>query len=189
MTTTVYFVRHAQPNLTIHDDLSRPLTKKGKKSCKKLTLYFANKEINVAYSSPFKRAIDTIMPILEVKKLPYIPVNDFRERKIGDEWISDFQDYCKRQWKDFDYKLANGESLRETQERNIKALSKILKSNTNKNIIIGSHGTAIGTILKYFDSNFNYADFAKIQPVMPFIAKVSFENGGFLKYKLILDFN
>lgn len=188
MTTIVYFVRHAQPDLTIHDDLKRPLTEKGKQSCQKLVSYFADKKVDLAYSSPFKRAIDTIKPILEKKNLSYVSVNNFRERKVGDEWISDFHNYCRRQWENFDYKLVNGESLRETQERNIEVLREILKNNANKSIIIGSHGTAIGTILNYFDLTFNYTDFVKIQPVMPFIVKVSFENGVFLKYNLILDF-
>lgn len=33
--TTVYFVRHAQPDLSVHDDLTRPLTEKGLQDRKK----------------------------------------------------------------------------------------------------------------------------------------------------------
>ena len=33
--TTVYFVRHAQPDLSVHDDLTRPLTERGCKIEKK----------------------------------------------------------------------------------------------------------------------------------------------------------
>ena len=38
--TTVYFVRHAQPDLSVHDDLTRPLTEKGLQDRKKVTDYF-----------------------------------------------------------------------------------------------------------------------------------------------------
>ena len=67
--TTVYFVRHAQPDLSVHDDLTRPLTEKGLQDRKKVTDYFRDKHIDQAFSSPFKRAIDTIQPVIDEKKL------------------------------------------------------------------------------------------------------------------------
>ena len=137
MLTTVYFVRHAQPDLNIHNDLKRPLTEKGLKDRKKLVLYFKDKKIDIAYSSPFKRAMDTIEPVVKNKGLSVTLIKDFRERKIGDEWIPNFHEYCEKQWKDVNYKLENGESFKETQNRNIGALKNILKGNLGKAILIG----------------------------------------------------
>ncbi|WP_297951876.1 histidine phosphatase family protein [uncultured Lactobacillus sp.] len=183
--TTVYFVRHAQPDLSVHDDLTRPLTKKGLQDRERVVNYFRDKGIDQAFSSPFKRAIDTIQPVLNEKQLTPTIIADFRERKIGNEWISDFHEYCKKQWENFDYKLENGESLKETQNRNIAALKQVLKECQGQTIIISGHGTAIGSVINYYDSNFKYKDFALIQPKTPFIAKLSFDGEKYLGYEVI----
>lgn len=182
--TTVYFVRHAEPDLSNHNDLTRDLTPKGIEDRKFLIDYFKNKKLDVAFSSPFKRAIRTIEPVAKSRNLKINQILEFCERKIGDEWISNFHEYCQKQWFDFDYKLENGESLNDTQKRNINALKNILADYPDKNIIIGSHGTAIGTIINYFDSNFDYPAFSKIQPIMPFVAKFNF-SGDKVDYRII----
>lgn len=183
--TIVYFVRHAQPNIDIHNDVMRPLSIKGLEDRKKLVLYFKQKKIDVAYSSPFKRAIETIDPIVKDKRISCLIDENLRERKIGNEWITNFNDYCKKQWENFEYQLTNGESLKEVQERNIKALENILEKNLNKTIIVGSHGTAIGTIINYYDSSFTYEKFVKIQPLMPFVIKAEFKGLVLKEYHLI----
>jgi 2,3-bisphosphoglycerate-dependent phosphoglycerate mutase len=44
-----------------------------------------------------------------------------------------------------------------------------------KNIIIGSHGTSLSTIINYYDPTFGYDDFEKIRNVMPWVAKFIFD--------------
>lgn len=117
--TTIYFVRHAEPDYKIHDDITRPLTVKGMADTKLVTEYLKDKEINKVLSSPYHRAICT---------------------------VKDFTSFTKKQWEDFDYKLSDGESLREVQERNIKALSDVLSLHKGCNIVVGTHGTALSTI-------------------------------------------
>ncbi len=58
--TTVYFVRHAAPNLHNHDDLTRELTEQGLQDRKQVTAFLRDKGIDVIFSSPYKRAVDTI---------------------------------------------------------------------------------------------------------------------------------
>ena len=48
------------------------------------------------------------------------------------------------------------------QNRNIEALNEILSDNTDKDIVIGTHGTALSTILNFYDSNFGCEDFLRI---------------------------
>lgn len=57
--TKVYFVRHAQPE-PIWDDENRPLTREGKEDSKMVLDFLKDKEIDVFYSSPYKRSFDTI---------------------------------------------------------------------------------------------------------------------------------
>ena len=53
--TTIYFVRHAEPNLSNHDDKSRELSSKGLQDRKLVTEYLKDKEIDLVISSPYKR--------------------------------------------------------------------------------------------------------------------------------------
>lgn len=173
--TRVYFVRHAAPNVQNHDDLTRELTAQGLKDRALVTAFLRDKGIDAIFSSPYKRAIDTIKEFADEQKMEMKLIYDFRERKVGNAWIEDFDSFCRRQWEDFDFKLPEGESLREVQERNIRALNQILDMYKDKNIVIGSHGTALSTILHYFDASFGYDDFNQIKNLMPWIVEFSFE--------------
>lgn len=176
--TTVYFVRHAEPDFNNHDDMTRGLSARGLKDRKLVTDFLWDKEIDVILSSPFKRAVDTIGEFAQAKGMEIKLVDDFRERMIGNEWIEDFDDFCKRQWADCDFRRPDGESLREVQRRNIGALAQVLKEYAGKSVVIGSHGTALSTIIHYFDPSFGYNGFQKIKNLMPWIVRFSFKDGG-----------
>ena len=175
--TNVYFVRHAQPDYDNHDDLTRELTAKGLEDRKLVTDFLADKAIHAVYSSPFKRSVDTVKDFADRKGLAITMIDDFRERRIDSCWIEDFAGFARRQWEDFSYKLSDGECLREVQERNIRALDRVLGECDGKNVVIGSHGTALSTIINYFDPSFGYEQFEEIRGLMPWIVQFSFENG------------
>lgn len=79
------------------------------------------------------------------------------------------------QWNDFTYKLSDGECLQEVQTRNMSALQQILNKYAGKNIVVGSHGTALSTIINYYDNSFGYNDFERIKNVMPWIVEFVFD--------------
>lgn len=58
--TKVFFVRHAEPNYSNHNDALRELSSKGMEDRKLVTKFLADKHIDVVLSSPFKRAVDTV---------------------------------------------------------------------------------------------------------------------------------
>ncbi len=173
--TTIYFVRHAEPNYENHDDQSRELSAKGIRDRILVTDFLSNKKITVALSSPYIRAIDTIREFTDRYNLKITLLHDFRERKVDSEWISDFNSFCQRQWNDFNYKLSDGECLSEVQKRNISALSFVLRQYKNENVVIGTHGTSLSTIINYYDSTFGYSDFMRIKSLMPWIVKMVFD--------------
>ena len=147
--TILYFVRHAEPNYLNHDDLSRELTEKGLRDSKPVTRFLSDKDVDIVFSGSYKRAVDTIRDFSESKGLEIHPEDDFRERKVNSGWIEDFNLFCKSQWTDFDFKLSDGETLREVQARNIAALNRLLNEHKNKTIVVGSHGTALSTIINH----------------------------------------
>lgn len=95
--TTIYFIRHAQPNFNNYDDLTCELTMQGWQDSKLVTKFLQDKGIDILLSSPYKKAINTIKEFDDAKKIKIKCIDDFRKRKIGNEWIEDFDDFCKRQ--------------------------------------------------------------------------------------------
>lgn len=185
--TTVYFIRHAQPNKNNHDDLTRELTAQGMEDRKQVTAFLLDKQITAVFSSPYKRAVDTVKHFADSVGLTIQLDNDFRERKVAETWITDlqFSDFTARQWADFSYKFPTGECLREVQARNIAALNRVLTTHAGQNIVIGTHGTALGTILAYYDSAFGYEQFLPLLPQMPFMAQLQFDGLLCVNIKLI----
>lgn len=173
--TEVYFVRHAEPNFHNHNDAARELSEKGLRDRLLVTSFFRDKHIDAVLSSPYKRAVDTVAHLAQARGLAIKTENAFRERKIESGWIDDFDDFCRRQWDDFDYKRSDGEALREVQMRNIAALKKVLDQYKEKTVIIGSHGTALSTIIRYYQPLFGYQDFHRIKGIMPWVVKFSFD--------------
>lgn len=181
--TVIYFVRHAQPNYDNHNDALRELTPKGMEDRRLVTNYLKDKSIHVVLSSPYKRAVDTVSHFADAFGYTVQTVDDFRERRVDSVWIDDFDIFSKRQWSDFNYKHTDGESLAEVQTRNIRALTAVLKTHKNKNIVIATHGTALSTIINYYDPTFGHADFERIKPLMPWIVKFTFDDMKFAGYE------
>jgi len=172
--THVYFVRHAEPNYNNHDDLTRELTEKGLRDRELVTAFLADKQINAVLSSPYKRAADTVRHFADEYGHSVTTIPDFRERKIDSGWIEDFDDFTRRQWADFNYKRSDGENLSEVQKRNINALQKVLVEHDGKAVVIGSHGTALSTIVNYYQPKFDYTEFVRIKSMMPWVVHFVF---------------
>jgi len=175
--TKIYFVRHAQPVHDWENDSTRPLTDEGISDSKKVTELLKTAEINCFYSSPYKRSVDTILESSLFYGADIITDERLRERQKGDGG-NNYGMFQKR-WADFSYCEEGGESLGEVQARNIEAFIKILTNQKDKNIAIGTHGTALSTILNYYNPEFGCEDFLRIIDYMPYIIRLDF-NG--LKY-------
>lgn len=173
--TTVYFVRHAQPNFANHDDLTRELTAKGMADRLLVLDLLAGVPVDAVLSSPYRRAVDTVQPLADERGLGIRAVEDFRERRVDSCWIEDFDGFCRAQWADFDYRLTDGETLRQVQRRNMAALEAVLVEFAGQTVVIGSHGTALSTIINHYDPTFGHADFEKIRGLMPWVVRFTFE--------------
>lgn len=170
--TKVYFVRHAQPDFSHKDDRTRPLTPEGEKDAEAVTNFFKDKKIDVFYSSPYKRSIDTIKNAASYYGKEIFLDERLREREKG--LNSNNYGMFQKRWADFDYREENGESIGTVQKRNIAALTEILKSNGGKNVVIATHGTALSSILNFYNSEFGCKDFLRIIDWMPYVIELDF---------------
>ena len=173
--TQVYLVRHAQSDNSVHESRERPLSDIGLRDSKAVTWALKDRNITFIASSPYKRSCDTVKDLADTLGLSIFVDEDLRERTSGKWFESGFFDFAKKQWSDFDYRLENGESLGEAQARNIRALKKLLKEHGGENIVIGTHGTALSTILNYYYPQFGFEEFKKIVNFMPFVIRLDLE--------------
>lgn len=171
--TRVYFVRHAQPQHDWEDDRTRPLTKEGMEDAKVVLTFLKDKQIDLFLCSPYIRSIQTIQETADYYHKKIVLEERLHERIKGPNGNS--YGMFQKRWNDHDYHEVGGESLNMVQVRNIAALQDILTQHTNQNIVIGTHGTALSTILNYYDPDFNCESFLRIIDWMPYIIELDFE--------------
>jgi len=177
--TTVYFIRHAQADFSVRDGRIRPLTGQGLADTRLVTAYLSGKHIDAVYSGPFKRAVDTIKGFAGHYGFEIKLIEDFRERKSDSDMTrinrAEFTLFMERQWDDFNYTFSDGECLAGVQKRNIAALEELLVQCREKYIVIGTHGTALSTIIQYYDRSYGFADFMAMVDIMPWVVKMTFD--------------
>lgn len=171
--TRVYFVRHAQPDFSHKQDSDRPLSAEGKKDSALVLEILKDLPVDEFYSSPYRRSYDTIVPAAEYFGKTIRIVEDFHERVAGEN--GNIKEMFEKRWADFDFCEEGGESLNSVQKRNINALHTVLKENDGKSIVIGTHGTALSSILNYFNPDFNVNCFFRIIDWMPYIIELDFD--------------
>jgi len=176
--TKVYFVRHAQSDWRSGTDRERALTPEGREDAKVVLPFLRDKEVDAFYCSPYRRSMDTIREAAEFFGKPILTDERLRERKAAPG--GNVRELFQKRWADFDWKEPGGEALRSVQERNVAALADILKSNQDQTIVIGTHGTALSTILHYYDPDYNCDSFLRIIDWMPYIVELDFQGTEFV---------
>lgn len=169
--TTVIFVRHAQSLHPFPDERLRPLTEQGTADRQLVCGTLCGRHIDAFFSSPYKRSVDTILPLAEKLGMEINTDERFRERTNGPASSQTLE----KRWEDFSFAEEGGESLGAVQERNIEALNAILDAYAGKTVVIGTHGTALSTILNYYDPGFGIESYRKISYLMPYIVEFTFD--------------
>lgn len=153
--TRIYIVRHGQTDSNLrHTCLGLkdvPLNKTGRRQAKELAARLKNISIDTVYTSPLKRAVETVSPYLEMKNMNMRMSFGLIERDYG-EWDDMTYDEIEqkypeeyRKWVEnlISYKVPGGESAEDVQARVNAFLKKALRENENKNILLVTHlGTA-----------------------------------------------
>ena len=156
MKNTYYFIRHAHSNYT-PDEINRPLSDKGQESLAKLE-FLADKPITAIYSSPYRRAIQTVEPLAQSLKLAIQTDKRLIERKLSSQAIADqdFEEALMQLWSRPTLLLAGGESNQQAQQRALTFLHELESKHQNEEIILSSHGNLICILLSAFDLSIDY---------------------------------
>lgn len=179
MTTYIYMVRHGDSLRTGVDEWTRGLSPKGEEDALRVTECLKDEGIDVMYSSPYIRAVNTIADLADKLEQDIILVNDLREKvwMEGEQQLPDGELYqvLQKMYTDPDYALPGGESNRECQTRAVKALQDILRTHEGKKVAIGTHGMVMSLMMGYYDPEYGL-DFL-MQTTKPDIYVMAFENG------------
>jgi len=185
--TTVYFIRHAESDYGVRDAHSRPLTAKGMADRALVTNFLSDKNVDIVCSSPYVRAVDTVSDFADKYGFKLNIIDDFKER-VSDsdrDLDGDFIAFMRKQWGDFNYTLSDGERLFDVQRRNIAALNGVLLQNENKTVAIGTHGTALSTIINHYDGSYGFQDFMAMVNIMPWVVRMTFDGLACVKIEKI----
>ena len=158
--TIVYISRHSQPFRKLLGEYKvneieqirnekNSLSVDGEKYADQMSNCPELLNVESLYSSHYVRAMATAKYIAEKNCIELNVDERLGERRFGVNDMSELPStFFEDQFRDWDYKLPNGESANDVSKRMNDALSEILNLNKGKVIAIVSHGTAISAMLK-----------------------------------------
>lgn len=196
---TIYLIRHSAPFVEIdnyinNDDIlwsefnkNMILSSKGEEKAKGLCYIEELKDVNEIYASNSARAIGTAKYLSENNSTKIKLDKRINEREFGVKYINDLPDnFTKLSFDDKDFKVNNGESLNEVDERFTSFINDLLNHDSNK-VVIVMHGIILLSYLKticnhfVFDGkNFNIKYNGNVildgNPKNPSIYKIEFDD-------------
>lgn len=152
--STFYLVRHAHADWT--PDENRPLSAQGSKDAAHVATILCEYPIDAIYSSPFRRARETILPLAEQLDLSVYLESDLREQKLGDAVFEDFLNAVEANWQNPTFAHPGGESTLVAQQRGITMLERLLEQYPNGHIVLSTHGNLLALILQAFDPSVDF---------------------------------
>ena len=182
--TNIYFVRHAQPDYAFSEASKRPLTEEGERDTLKVVEAMKDIRIDFAISSPYKRSYDTIKQTADEHGLD-IAIDERLHERINGKNSNNLEMFRKR-WADLSYSESDGECLQSVMDRNIAAVNDMLDAHRDENIMVGTHGTALSTILHYYDNSFGVDEFMRLIDFMPYIIRLGFNGRELVEKEEIL---
>lgn len=163
MGTIIYLTRHGETEWNIEKRLQgrgdSPLTENGIQRAKELRDRIKNIDIDVIYSSPIKRALNTANILRGNKNIDIVTDDSLMEMCFGD-YEGKKIDIIQKENPSWDINLImqgnveicapNGENLKEVRERISKLMNKIIAENIGKSILIVTHGITLKALMYYF---------------------------------------
>ena len=192
MNTTIYLIRHSIPfkehkGITLKqeplliENEKTPLSILGEETASKKLAHNEFKDIDVVWSSNYVRTMSTAKYLAYYNNTKVNIDESFNERIHGVNSYDELPpNYEELQFYNEDYKISNGESIREVSLRMKKAIDRLLDEYQGKRIAIITHATAIMSYLSiyckttylgncyfkdkiFFDGNFNYLETFKLE--------------------------
>ncbi|MFF5216540.1 histidine phosphatase family protein [Micromonospora sp. NPDC000442] len=151
--TEIVLVRHARsvpPTADGPDEFTRPLTTDGLRQAQELVTALTEPRPTAVWSSPYRRAIQTVQPTADALGLPVRTVMELREWDDGLAFTEVWERHYVRSWADLCYARPGGESLEQLSVRAVEAVRTLVRRHPGRVVLVGSHGTFICRALAGF---------------------------------------
>jgi len=172
--STFFLVRHAHADWT--PDENRPLSVRGHADADRVADILEQYPIRAVYSSPSRRAIETIAPLARRLGLPVQIEPDLRERQLGDIAAEDFLQAVEATWRDPALAHQGGETNPAAQKRGLDVVRRLQQEHRTESIVLSTHGNLLALILQGFDPRIDFAFWQSL--TMPDIYALSFDHTG-----------
>jgi len=146
--TCLYFVRHAHADWT--PDENRPLSAKGVKDAVQVAELLQEYPIRTIYTSPYRRAQQTVAPLAKRLELPLSIEPDLRERSLGSGPFEDFIQAVASVWQDPSFAHPGGESNETAQQRGVSTIQRLKTMHQGEDIVISTHGNLMALVLQHY---------------------------------------
>ena len=170
---TIFLVRHGETAWNAEDRMQGQvqhvrLNEKGIRQSKLLANRLAGENIDVVYSSPMERALQTAEIISEVHGVSIITHSGLAERTHGSVdgmTRKEFRQKHPKVWEVYNKTrelpgIEGAESTKDLEERGFKAFEEIVKGNPGKNILIVAHGGIAKNIIMHL-TGMNHTHFSQ----------------------------
>jgi 2,3-bisphosphoglycerate-dependent phosphoglycerate mutase len=154
--TVFYLIRHAHADWT--PDEQRPLSSRGQADAQRVAELLCSSPITRIYSSPFRRARQTVGPLAGELGLPIHIEPDLRERRLAAAPIvTDFFTAVQQTWQDPSYAHPGGESNSAAQQRGVAVVERLREQYAGEHLVLSTHGNLMALVLQHYDPLIDYS--------------------------------
>ena len=174
--TSIYLVRHAHADWT--PDESRRLSDRGEADAERIADLLEHASIAAVYTSPSRRARDSVALLAARKGLQVRELQDLRERELGAQPVGDlhFMDAVRATWDDPMFAWPGGETNQAAQRRGVAVVKELVARHPLEQIVVGTHGNLLALILQHYDPSVSFAFWQSL--AMPDVYRLSFAPDG-----------
>lgn len=158
MTKNIYVIRHC--SATGQADES-PLTAEGSRQTEALSAFLEGRNIEHVYSSPSRRALDTILPFASRNSVAVRTDSRLRERILSTEPLDNWMECLEQSFNDRALKFNGGESAIEAAQRSYEVVKGILDDKYST-VALVTHGNLMALLLGLFDSSIGYSEWSRL---------------------------
>ncbi len=154
MSTRLFLVRHAHADY--RPDEMRPLSAGGRLDALRVAEILEPESPEAIYSSPYRRARQTVEPLarrlgLEIRQEP-----DLRERSMGGLRQQDWETAVRRTWDDFTFAHPGGETNEQALRRAAAVRREVARRHREGKAVLATHGNLLVLLLHGLDATLGF---------------------------------
>lgn len=152
--TRLFLVRHAHADWVPEE--SRPLSSRGRRDALRVADALAHAGVAAIYSSPARRALETVEPLARRLRLAPVLIADLREREMPARPDPEFQAGVRASWRQPEAVVGGAEALSAAQARALATVRSIVSRHGDQSIVASTHGNLLALIVNGMDSTCGY---------------------------------